>query len=297
MPSTQKKLNLIAKSAKSAGNQSPQSSQDNMADDMRPFFGQVDADSLVERITAKVLEGVEVSFDKKIDPALKKLEACSSKIATLDTRITEAEGRISNSEDTAAIHITKLAEVESKLEAAMDKIDDLENRSRWCNIRVIGLPEGSEGANPVAFFRTWLPELLKVGFKGGSVKVDRCHRALARRPPPDQRPRAVILKLHNFQDKVRIMQAARKTQPLVYNSAPIMIFEDFSAAVLRKRQEFYQVKQQLKERGIAYAMLYPAVLRIKHNGQEKVFKHPKEVAAFLDKEPQRGGSSPMFPAD
>lgn len=101
-------------------------------------------------------------MDKKIDAVMKKLEACSSKIATLDTRITEAESRISNSEDAAAIHTTKLSEVEIKLQAALDKIDDLENRNRRCNIRVVGLPEDSGGANPVAFFKTWLPELLKV---------------------------------------------------------------------------------------------------------------------------------------
>ncbi|KAE8280160.1 hypothetical protein D5F01_LYC22302 [Larimichthys crocea] len=209
--------------------------------------------------------------------------------------MTEAEGRISNSEDATATFTMKLSEVESKLEMALDKIDDLENRSRRCNIRVVGLPEGSEGTNPVAFFRTWLPELLEINAKGGSVKVDRCHRALTRRPPPGQRPRAVILKLHNFQDKVRIMQAARKAQSLAYNGAPIMFFDDFSAAVTRKRQEYYAVKQRLKERGIVFAMMYPAVLKIKYNGQEKVFKHHKEVSAFLDKESQRGGSPSTLP--
>ena len=165
----------------------------------------------MEKITAEVLRGVEASSDKKIDPVLKKLEACLSKIATLDTRITEVESRISNSEDAAETQITKLSEVESRLKATLEKLNDLENRSWWCNIRIVGLPEGSEGANPVAIFRTWLPELLKVSFKGGSVKLDRCRRTLTSCPLPGQWPRAVIVKLHNFQDKVRIMQ--RKLSP------------------------------------------------------------------------------------
>ncbi|KAE8291535.1 hypothetical protein D5F01_LYC08888 [Larimichthys crocea] len=198
-------------------------------------------------------------------------DTCLSEIASLNTRMTEAEGCISNSEDATATFTMKLSEVESKLETALDKINDLENRSRRCNICVVGLPEGSEGTNPVAFFRTWLPELLEINAKGGSVK------------------------LYNFQDKVWIMQAARKAQSLAYNGAPIMVFGDFSAAVIRKRQEYYVVKQQLKERGIVFAMMYPAVLRIKHNGQEKVFKHPKEVSAFMDKESQRGGSPSTLP--
>ncbi|MEQ2260471.1 hypothetical protein XENORESO_000693 [Xenotaenia resolanae] len=46
--------------------------------------------------------------------------------------------------------------------------------------------------------------------------------------------------LHNFQDKVWIMQAARKAQSLVYKGAKIMIFKVFSAVVVRRRQEFYK---------------------------------------------------------
>lgn len=242
------------------------------------LMGQVETDSLVIRITTEVLRGVEASFDKKIDPVLMRLEACSSKLNAFDTRLTEAEQRISDSEDVMADHIAKLAEVGKKLETALDKIDELENRGRRCNIRIIGLPEGSEGSNPVPFFKTWLPELLQVSFKGGAVKRDRCHRALTRCPPPG---RAVIIKVHNFPDKVRIMRAARKAQALSYDGASIMIFEDFSAAVVKKRQDFYSVKQQLKERGIVFGMLYPAVLRIRYDGKERFFKQSKDVEAFL----------------
>lgn len=288
MPGTQKKLNLVAKPGRREEN--PSSSSISSADVTPPLPDQLDADSLVERISAEVLKGVEASFDKKIDPVLKRLEVCANKIMTLDTRVTEAEDRISSQEDATANYAATLADFEAKLTAALAKIDDLENRSRRCNIRVIGLPEGSEGTNPVAFFKTWLPELLNINFKGGSVKLDRCHRVLTRRPPPDQRPRAVIIKLHYFQDKVRVMQAARNTHPLLHNGAQIMIFEDLSVAVMKKRQEFYQVKQRLREREISFAMMYPATLRIRLDGQEKFLKSPKEVAAFLDKLPQRPGS-------
>ena len=70
-----------------------------------------------------------------------------------------------------------------------------------------------------------------------------------------------------------------------------IIFEDFSAAVIKKRQEFYQVKQQLKERGIPFAMTYPATLRIQYDGQVKFFNNPKEVVTFLDKQSHPPGSS------
>uniref|UniRef100_A0A3P8STI7 L1 transposable element RRM domain-containing protein n=1 Tax=Amphiprion percula TaxID=161767 RepID=A0A3P8STI7_AMPPE len=236
----------------------------------------LDVDNLVARITAEVLKVVETSFDKKVDPVLQKLQACSSDIVVLDTRLTTAEERISSLEDTITIQDVQLADMKVKMDSALEKIDDMENRNRRCNIRIVGLPEHSEGTDPVSFTKSWLPQLVGVDFKGGIVKVDRCHRISPRyRSLPGQRPRVFIVKLHNFQDKARIMQEARKKQTLNYKGAKIMIFEDFSAAVSRKRQAFLPVKNRLREKGIPFALLYPAVLRIKHNGEEKIFKHPE----------------------
>ncbi|KAF7653217.1 hypothetical protein LDENG_00086000 [Lucifuga dentata] len=88
------------------------------------------------------------------------------------------------------------------------------------------------------------------------------------------------------------MQAARKTQVLSYNSSPIFIFEDFSAAIVKKRQEFYSVKQQLKKRAISFAILYPAVLKISYEGRNKYFKQPTDIAEFLGNLPMSPDHSP-----
>lgn len=58
MPSTQKKLNLTAKSAKSGEDESLQDSQTSMAD-KPPFLCHVKTDSLVDGITTEMLKGVE----------------------------------------------------------------------------------------------------------------------------------------------------------------------------------------------------------------------------------------------
>lgn len=64
-----------------------------------PPMSQVETDSLVITVSNEVLKTVEVSFNKKIDPVLKRLEACSSKLAAFDIGLTKAEQRISESED------------------------------------------------------------------------------------------------------------------------------------------------------------------------------------------------------
>ncbi|KAL0159727.1 hypothetical protein M9458_043452, partial [Cirrhinus mrigala] len=210
----------------------------------------------------------------KIDPVLEKLSAAVAHIEEVETRITEAETRISAVEDTVTRDNADLSEMKAKLDAALEKIDDLENRSRRCNIRIIGLAEGEEGTNPVSFLKTWLPNLLHIEFKNHQVKIERA-------TPRSYTPRALILKLHNFQDKARILQASRAAGQLVYERHNISIFEDFSVAVVRKRQAFGNVKKLLRERGITFAMIYPAILRVQHDGV-KLFKQPEEVAAFLD---------------
>lgn len=39
------------------------------------------------------------------------------------------------------------------------KVDDLENRSRRCNIRITGIPEQAEGARPTTFIESFLAEI------------------------------------------------------------------------------------------------------------------------------------------
>ena len=52
MPGTQRKLSLIAKSGRVGENPSTSGSSTGMADNTLPFLGQLDADSLVEQISA-----------------------------------------------------------------------------------------------------------------------------------------------------------------------------------------------------------------------------------------------------
>lgn len=62
----------------------------------------------MERISDEVLEGVETSFNKKIDPVLLKLDACSSKIEVLEMKIAEMEGWVSDDKDAMASYSAKL---------------------------------------------------------------------------------------------------------------------------------------------------------------------------------------------
>lgn len=112
-----------------------------------------DMDALVKKITTEVLAGVDKVLENKTDPVLEKLLAVATLVEQVENRVTEAETRISAVEDTVSRDNADLNQMKKMLDAALEKIDDLENRSRRCNIRIVGLPEGEEGTIPILFLR------------------------------------------------------------------------------------------------------------------------------------------------
>lgn len=118
-------------------------------------------------------------------------------------------------------------------------VDDLENRSRRCNLRLVGLPEGMEGGDPVTFMETWLPSyLLNLTTKTGMIKLDRAHGSPALRPGANQRARPLIMKLHYFADKQQVMAAAwhLATEPNhPADQIRVSFFNDYSVAVAKMR--------------------------------------------------------------
>ncbi|KAK7933596.1 hypothetical protein WMY93_004492 [Mugilogobius chulae] len=170
-------------------------------------------------------------------------------------------------------------------ERTTDHAAYLENRSRRCNLRVVGLPEGMEGQDILAYMETWIPGHLNLTTKAGKVKLDRAHRSLAPKPTGNQHSKPVILKFHNFNDKQRVMAAAKRQatdQSRPRDQLNVSFFNDFSARVVKQRKAFDEVKSRLRAKKVDYALLYPATLRINVDGMIKRFNSPEEASSFAD---------------
>lgn len=163
-----------------------------------------------------------------------------------------------------------------------DKLDDYENRQRRQNLRVVGFPLGVEGANAVDFLEKWLLETLG---HCSPIEIERAHRALQRRPSVQGAPRAFVLKLLRYRDVTRILDAARKRGELQYGNSRIMIFPDLSPMLHQKRMAFTPLKKQLRQAGVKYGMLYPAILRVDmRSGGTKSFDSAETASSFLQRE-------------
>jgi chromosome segregation ATPase len=74
----------------------------------------------------------------------------------------------------------------------MDKLDDLESRSRRNNMRIYSIPEDAElrSESVVALIDKWLKDKLSIET---DLKIQRAHQALAPKPKTGQPPRPIIL--------------------------------------------------------------------------------------------------------
>lgn len=68
-----------------------------------------------------------------------------------------------------------------------ERLDDLEGRSRRCNIRVLGLLERIEGTDAVDYMETWTKSFTPSTDRTMFFSIERAHRVPARPPIPGAR--------------------------------------------------------------------------------------------------------------
>ena len=59
-----------------------------------------------------------------------------------------------------------------------------------------------------------------------------------------------------FQDKERILNAAREKQKVTYKGAPIRLAADFSIEMLQARREWQEIFQVMRARGLQPRLLF-----------------------------------------
>lgn len=247
-------------------------------------------DSIVERVTANIAK----MLDSKLDTILKPVTEVSEKIDNVLERLGTVEQRVSDLEDRCTANAPRLDSVETALKKAMERLDNIENQSRRQNVRIVGLKEGIEGKNPVDFFEKWIPEVL--GMQGDTVKIERAHRA----GPPlrtgdKEASRAVLVRLHNYSDKLSILYAARAKGRIKVEGRDVSFYQDFSAEVVKKRRESANARRLLREAGVKYAFVYPAVIKIIHpNGKTSSLANMEQINNYIKRLPaSRRTGSPL----
>uniref|UniRef100_A0A3Q1C1U7 L1 transposable element RRM domain-containing protein n=1 Tax=Amphiprion ocellaris TaxID=80972 RepID=A0A3Q1C1U7_AMPOC len=181
--------------------------------------------------------------------------------------------------------------MKTTMEELARKVDDLENRSRRSNLRLVGLPEFKEQGDMCAFLEKWILKTLGQDNFPQPPVIERAHRVggpIRGHAPGSRestaRPRAVVMKFLNFADKVRVIQAARKKGNIFVDNNKVMFFPDLSSDLLKRRKVFDPVRKELAShsiRGLRYGIIYPATLLVTVRGRRHTFDTKSGAETFL----------------
>ncbi|CAH2299950.1 Hypothetical predicted protein [Pelobates cultripes] len=229
--------------------------------------------SLLREATADIKTHVAEEISKQLTGLRADVEALTTCTDQTEVRLTTlATASTAQSQEISYLH--------GRLTAMEDSLEDLNNRSRRNNIRIRGLPESIP------------PESLMVTLKGIFAKmapeipsplleIDSAHRALRPRTLNIFTPRDVIIRLHYFQTKEKIMQIAR-IHPPQYAGAHITLFQDLAPTTLKKRQDLKPLTLALQERGIKYTWGHPFKLLIRKEDQTHILISAAEIGPMAD---------------
>lgn len=212
-----------------------------------------------------------------------------SSVKELTETVNGVQDRLEATESLAGDNFAALNTLEKRIQALekqnkllLDRVDDLENRSRRNNLRILNVPEGSEkGQSTIQFVSQMLMEVIGEGTLDKPPELERAHRSLGEKPPAGQPPRPFVVCFNRFQEKETILRWARAHKP-EFNGSELRFFPDMSANVAKKRAAFKGVKQLLWEKKIRFHLRYPALLRVHLNDETLDFATPKEAQEFYD---------------
>ena len=137
----------------------------------------------------------------------------------------------------------------------------------------------------IQFMSQLIPSLLGHDNFPDPIIIERAHRTPTQRDTSKTSPRTIIMKLLNYQDKVKIIRLARIKHPVypgsVLNGSRVYFNEDHSTALAKCYREFSSVTRRLREKKVKYQVRYPCTLCVKVNGRDEEFKCPMRARAAL----------------
>ncbi|KAJ1217264.1 hypothetical protein NDU88_004859 [Pleurodeles waltl] len=167
--------------------------------------------------------------------------------------------------------------------ALQDKLEFLENNMRRNNIRVLGVPEGPEGAD----LKGYLESLIKDAMPGLAYlkledDIQRIHRDPFKKNVGRKSPRRILVNFATYSIKERILSEALKVGNFVKDDWSFRIRSDVSRATLDRQWELGKLIQELRSLGATVQLRFPAALRIMWQNKTHNIREPEEVKAFIE---------------
>ena len=237
--------------------------------------GENTTERIAQAVAALLSPMIAASVEKAVNAGMAQIKA---QLGEHGTRLNELEHRLSSAEEELyQAQATEHAQDKTN-QFILQKLDDLENRSRRSNLRFVGVPESLQASALSDFCAQRIPEALGLP---GPCTVERAHRMGAFNSDRKS-PRPIIAKYLNYADKTLILHSFRQARQLQIDGMKVLVFADYSIEVSKKRKAFQQVCTELFKQQIKFTLAFPAILRLRApNGDQLTFQDPSEAEAFL----------------
>ncbi|KAJ1131378.1 hypothetical protein NDU88_009715 [Pleurodeles waltl] len=190
-----------------------------------------------------------------------------SQISGLDQRVATVETQVASWTDR-----------DLELLHHRSKLTDLEDRSRRNNVRLLGFPEGAEGADIFSYLRDILPKLTDITFDP-PLEFQRAHRLGPKRQDGSDRPCPIIVCMLLHLQARQLLQMSRTQGPLRSGNLDIQISADFSKETADQRRA---LRTQLRCLDVKFGLFEPARMWITKNGESQNFYNPEDLRAFIE---------------
>ncbi|KAJ1091599.1 hypothetical protein NDU88_004718 [Pleurodeles waltl] len=193
-----------------------------------------------------------------------------SQISGLDQRVTTVEAQAASwtNRDQELLHLCS-------------RLTDVEDRSRRNNIRLLRIPEGTEGAEIPSYLRDMLPKLTDTTFDP-PLEFQRAHRLGPKRQDGKGRPRPIIACMLRHGQARQVLQTARTQGPLWLGTLEIWLSADFSRETVERRRDFLSLRPRLRHLNVKFGLFEPARMWITKNRESRTFYDPEDLRMFLE---------------
>lgn len=141
------------------------------------------------------------------------------------------------------------------------KITDLEDRSRWNDLKIRGMPVSVQPSALKEYFIQFMSTLLP-DTAPGELTIDRIHRLP--KPPhlPDTVPRDTIVRIHSFHVKENLMRTTRNHSEYPQPYTNLAFYADLSKHTMLQRKNLTTITKPLRNDHIQYKWGHPFKLII-----------------------------------
>lgn len=217
---------MATTAAPSTQNQIPESGE---APDHAEKEGVEESHHRIAQVVARLLRSTIV--DAVEEAVSKSIQAIQVSLESQACRLSETESRINSLEEDVLEVQAQGSQAENSVKYLLDKLDDLENRARRNNLRIIWIPESYNHTDLMRLCTKVIPEALGILTP---TPVDRAHR-LGPINADRKTPRATIAAYLHYTDKAMILQRFRNNRHLVIEDISLLIFADYSAELSKRR--------------------------------------------------------------